>query len=214
MKGSDDQAAIRKRLQEGLKRLQELGMTQAEVARCVGVASQYLSDVKSGRKPVTKLFALRLRACYGLDDKWLMRGGDPPAHFFELDLRPDLQMLLTELSVFDAPIIGDPESHPNEAKLRIDLAGPAAQHAYRAKEPYLLRFVGKDPEGGLRQNDLILISQNVNRTAKIQVVRQQTDLVLARKIAQGVWQRVDNGQSLRRKVEAVGSCVAIVWRQL
>jgi hypothetical protein len=213
MKGSEDQAAIRMRLHDGLKRLEQLGTTQAEVARCLGIASQYLSDVKTGRKPVTKLFALRLRACYGLDDEWLMRGGDPPFHFFGLDLRPE-QLLGMNLSVFDAPIFGDPSLHPNEVKLRIDIAGPAIQHASRAKEPYLLRFVGKDPQGGLRQNDLILISQNVNRTAKIQVVRQQRDLVLARKIAQGTWQRVDSGQSLGRKVEAVGICLAIIWRQL
>ena len=210
--GSDNQAEVRQRLHTVLQRLQELGTTQAEVARCVGIASQYLSDVKAGRKPVTKLFALRLNACYGLDQQWLMQGGNPPPLFFGLDPGPDSRSLLIELSVFDQPICGDPGSHPHTGTETV--SGPAAQRADHAKEPYLLRFAGKDPQGGLRQNDLILISQRVNRKAKIQVVRQRQELVLARKTAQGTWQRVDDGQSLGRKVEVVGICLGIVWRQL
>jgi hypothetical protein len=173
-----------------------------------------MSDVKTGRKPVTKLFALRLSACFGLDHEWLMQGGDPPSDFFGLDLRPESQFVVRGLSVFDAPVFGDPSSHSNSATSCIDLAGPAAQRADRAKDPYLLRFAGKDPAGGLKQNDLILISQRVNRKAKIQVVRQRKALVLARKAARGTWQRVDDGQSLGPKVEAVGICLGIVWRQL
>jgi transcriptional regulator with XRE-family HTH domain len=215
MKGSaNNQAEIRQRLHKALQRLQEEGTTQAQVARCVGIASQYLSDVKTGRKPVTKLFALRLSACFGLDHEWLMQGGDLPALFFGLDLRPDSQSIVMELSVYDAPIFGDPSSHPNRTAARIDLAGPAAKRADRAQDPYLLRFAGKDPDGSLKRNDLILISQRVNRKAKIQVVRQRKDLVLARRTAQGTWQRVDDGQSLDAKAEAVGICLGIVWRQL
>jgi transcriptional regulator with XRE-family HTH domain len=212
MKGSDNQAEIRQRLHTVLERLQELGISQAEVARCVGIASQYLSDVKAGRKRVTKLFALRLGACYEFDHKWLLQGGDPPAGFFGLEPPPDSHLLL-ELSVFDRPICGDPGPHP-DSTATVDVSGPAAQQADRAKDPYLLRFAGRDPDGGLRQNDLILISQKVSRKAKIQVVRQQQALVLARKTARGTWRRVDDGQSLGRKVEVVGNCLGIVWRQL
>jgi transcriptional regulator with XRE-family HTH domain len=210
--GSDNQAEIRQRLHTVLERLQELGISQAEVARCVGIASQYLSDVKAGRKRVTKLFALRLGACYEFDHNWLLQGGDPPAGFFGLEPPPDSQSVV-ELSVFDELIIGDPGSHPNSTET-VDVSGPAFEHVDRAREPYLLRFAGRDPEGGLRRNDLILISQEVNRRARIQLVRQRQALVLARKTAQGTWQRVNGGQSLGRKVEVVGSCVGIVWRQL
>ncbi len=212
MKGSDNQAEIRQRLHTVLERLQELGISQAEVARCVGIASQYLSDVKAGRKRVTKLFALRLGACYEFDHKWLLQGGDPPADFFGLDPQPRAHLRL-ELSVFDRPICGDPGTHPDWTTT-VEISGPALEQADRAKDPYLLRFAGKDHAGELKQNDLILISQKVSRKAKIQVVRQRQALVLARKTAQGTWQHIDDGQSPDRKVEVVGSCVGIVWRQL
>jgi hypothetical protein len=213
MKGSDEQAEIRERLHRVLHELRKGGTTQQEIASCIGVASQYFSDVKSGQKRITKLFALRLGACYGFDHEWLMRGGDPPALFFGLDPQAD-RNLLVELAVFDDPICGDPSSHPDWTPTTVDVAGTAAKQAERATDPYLLRFAGNDPEAGLRPNDLILISQKVNPRAKIHVIRRRADSVLARKTKNGTWQRVADGVSLGRKVKAVGHCVGIVWRQL
>jgi transcriptional regulator with XRE-family HTH domain len=213
MKGSDDQAEIRERLNRVLQELRDRGTTQREIARCIGVASQYFSDVKSGQKRVTKLFALRLGACYGFDHEWLMRGGDPPALFFGLDPQSD-RNLHVELCVFDDPICGDPWSHPDWTPTTFDVSGVAAKQADRAQEPYILSFAGQDPEGELRPNDLIMISQKVSPKAKVHVVRRRHDLVLARKTNQGTWHRVPDGLALGRKVKAVGHCIGIVWRQL
>jgi transcriptional regulator with XRE-family HTH domain len=213
MKGSDDQAEIRERLHRVLQELRDRGTTQQQIASCIGVASQYLSDVKSGQKRVTKLFALRLGACYGFDHEWLMRGGDPPPLFFGLDPQSD-RNLHVALCVFDDPISGDPWSRPRWTPTAVEVSGPAAQQADRAQEPYILSFAGRDPEGELRPNDLIMVSQKVNPHAKFHVVRKRDELVLARKTKNGIWRRVADGLALGRKVKAVGHCVGIVWRQL
>jgi len=210
MRVSENQAEIRERLLTVLQRLQELGTTQAEVARCVGIASQYLSDVKAGRKPVTKLFALRLGACYEFDHHWLLDGGDPAPQFFGLESPP---VSIWELKLFDAPICGDPESHPDWGGKIVALAGLALEHALRASKPYVLRVARSDGEGSVRANDLILISQKVRRKANIHLIQRQQDVFLARKTDRGTWQRVD-GRPLGRKVKVVGNCVGVVWRQL
>jgi transcriptional regulator with XRE-family HTH domain len=212
MKRPDNQAQIRKRLLLALDKLRERGITQQEIATCVGIASQYLSDVKTGRKPVTKLFALRLGACYEFDRDWLMRGGDTPPQFQEPDGPADLYVSVG-VGVFHNAICGDPESHPDRMD-SIDLSGPAAEQAASAKDPYVLRFAGNDPNGALMPGDLLLISQQAKRTAAVHVIQSPHGLVLARKTKSGTWGSLADSRTLGRNVKAIGHCVGIVWRAL
>ena len=214
METSDNQKAIRKRLQAVLKQLRERGMTQKEIARCVHLAPQYLSDVKTGRKPVTALFALRLGSCYDFDSNWLMQGGKPPDLLGGSDLNSNLTLTLIELNVFHAPISGDTGSHPDWDGTQITLSGAAAVRADCANRPYVLRFGGQDLDKRLRQSDLILISQEANDQAAIHVVRHLQDLCLARKVGATKWRSLDHDRPMSLEAAPVGHCLGIVWGAL
>jgi len=211
---SDQQRGIRKRLQALLQKLREQGTTQKEIANCEQLAPQYLSDVKAGRKPVTKLFAIRLGTCYGFDHNWLLHGGNPPEHLLEWGLNSDSPQLEFELSVFSAPIAGDFGLLANRDGTMIRLSGAAAQQADGAREPYVLRYAGTDHTGRLTAGDLILMTQEIDETARVQVVRHDGELCLARPIGRRKWRRVDDGKSLGPSAEPVGHCICIVWGPL
>lgn len=71
-----------------------------------------------------------------------------------------------------------------------------------------------DHAGRLRKDDLLLISQNTDDTAEIHVVRIRRGLYPARRIDEGVWQRVAEKATVRDDLEIVGHVMGIVWAAL
>lgn len=71
----------RELLQEPNRRLahilEAMQMTQAQVADAVGISRTYLSQVKSGRKPVTPDTALAFEAALGYQAEWILHGTGP-----------------------------------------------------------------------------------------------------------------------------------------
>jgi transcriptional regulator with XRE-family HTH domain len=210
-----EQERKRERLIVVLDALSERGVTQQAIAQELGVTPQYVSDVKSGRKQLTELFARRLGEYYAFDYEWLMMtGGVAPPLLDVRDRKSTAVPNPLRLPVFDRPIDGNPWSCREWDGAYFELTGAAAIKAQCAKEPYVLRYLRQAPNGCLRRNDVILVSQEVNSKAEIHVVRRPRDLVLARKAANGMWLRVADDRALGTQVKRVGHCVGILWRTL
>jgi transcriptional regulator with XRE-family HTH domain len=61
-----------RRLVELLKLLGEKGLNQSQIAKRVGTPTQYLSDVKHERRPMSELFARRLGEEFKVNFLWLL----------------------------------------------------------------------------------------------------------------------------------------------
>jgi hypothetical protein len=215
MDTSQDQEGIHSRLQEVLEWLSEQGATQQSIAEQVGVPAQYLSDTKLRRKRVSELFARRLAERYDFDYRWLTTGEGNPPQFLHMRGGTSVPAPgLMRLPLFDYPIYGEPQTLAEWTGAFVELAGAAAAQARAAKEPYIVRFRKNDTDGWLRQNDLVLVSQVVNKEAAIQVVRHRQQCFLARKAPDGTLQRIATGQAVGPPANVVGHCVGIVWRVL
>ncbi len=210
MDASEEQEGIHSRLKQVLDRLIEQGTTQQAIAQAVGVPSQYVSDVKSGRKRVAELFARRFADGYKFDYRWLLTGeGNPPQFLNGTPQAPAPAPV--RLPLFDHPIYGRPQTVPEWNGAMLELSAAAAAQAWAAKEPYIVRFAKNDTEGRLRQHDLVLVSQTVNVHAQIEVVRYRRQCFFARREPDGTFRRIATGQLLGPGAEAVGHCVGIVW---
>jgi hypothetical protein len=203
-----------KRLEKLLKRLDEEGSSQADVAKRLDVTAAYLSDVKNGRRPLSELFARKFFDEYGVDHLWLLgqhgsmtvppRNGTPT----------DGDSRRVWLPVFVHPIAGDPARVPNGDGTRVELAGAAATRALFAEQPYVLRFEAKDRQGRLQRGDLVLISQAVNEKAAIHVLKAGNKMFLARRDAAGAWQRLSVDAKIVGEPVVMGHCVGVVWSVL
>jgi hypothetical protein len=213
LKNSPETAAERatQRLVTLLERLGNEGISQAQVAARGGMPSQYLSDVKKGRRPLTELFARRLANEYNIDYLWLLGVKDSPQ-------RPDLTSAPSRggsvwLPVFSHPIEGDPRTNPKWDGTSVEVSSVAAARLANAVQPYVLRFGHDDKEGRLRKGDLVLISQSPNEAAELLVVRSRNKSFLARN-KKGKWYRAATGQELRGEWAVTGHCLGIVWSAL
>ena len=121
---------------------------------------------------------------------------------------------ITWLPLFTHPIEGEPRAHPTWDGAGIEVAGVAAAKLLLAKLPYVLRFGGGDNQGRLQKGDLILISQDSNDDAPIQVVSYRKKSFLARANDDGTWERVANGNKLPDHCGVTGHCVGVVWSPL
>jgi hypothetical protein len=164
---------------------------------------------------VSELFARRLAERYDFDYRWLTTGEGKPPQFLHMRGGTSVPAPgLMRLPLFDSPIYGQPEALAEWTGAFVELAGAAAAQAQAATEPYIVRFGKNDPQGSLKQNDLVLVSQAVNQEAAIQVVRQRQQCFLARKAPDGTLQRIATDQACGSTAKVVGHCVGIVWRVL
>jgi hypothetical protein len=211
MDPSPGQQQTLRRFQQVLDKLFEQGTTQQAVAEVVGVPAQYLSDIKLGRKPVAELFARRLAEAYNFDYRWLLTGEGNPPQFLNRGVPTLGPAGPVRLPLFDHPISGQPHTLPDWKGALVEVTGAAAAQAAAASEPYVVRFQKNDRDGRLKPDDLVLVSQTVNKTAEIQVVRQRNHCFFARQAPNGTFRRIATGQSLASGAQPVGHCVGIVW---
>lgn len=199
-----------RRLTELLQKLADQGYTQQSIASQTGVPAQYLSDVKTGRRALSELYARRLADEFDLDYRWLM-GESPERGLPDLSGRGRSAGRSVWLPVFSDPVEGDPRAQPNWDGSSIEVCGAAATKVLLATEPYVLRFGASDHLGRLQRNDLVLISQAVSGAAKIQVLRQNRSRFLARRSAEGAWIRLATGKEVPDSAVPVGHCLGILW---
>jgi transcriptional regulator with XRE-family HTH domain len=215
MTNSDFQKIQHQRFAKLLSEMAENGVSQGEFARRVQVPPQYLSDVKSGRRPISELFARRVAAEFGVAYDWLLgeSGALPPSESSLSASVSDSNKVW--LPIVPYPVAGDPRQSSDWDGSWLEVAGIAAEQVGLAFDPYVLRFSAKDCLGVLKKNDLVLISQAIRTNAKLHVLKQGNRMFLARRRAGGQWEHVSRTEAIRKQeVEVAGHCVGILWRML
>ena len=201
------------RLVQFLEELARQGLSQTQVAAQAGIPAQYISDVKCGRRPMTELVARRLGERFGTDYTWLQGVADSAT-----PVRTQIHTSQTSgttilLPVFPHPIEGIPREHSDWDGGVLEVTGAAAAKAAMATSPYGLRFGSDDEIGRLRKGAFVLVTQEIDHTAEISIVRHRKKLFLARKV-KGCWTRVANGSPLPNDCPIAGYCKGIVWGSL
>ena len=159
------------RLAQVLEQLAVRGVKQREVAFELNIPTQYLSDLKHGRRMLSESFARRFAEVYCISATWLLHGegtGNLPD--------PSAALAQTAgaclLPVLSAPDQGDPRHSPYWDGGLLALSGAAAAAAERAKLPFVLRIGVDISSGRLKKNDLVLCSQELRDDAAIVIVRK------------------------------------------
>ncbi|MCE9606815.1 MAG: helix-turn-helix transcriptional regulator [Planctomycetia bacterium] len=203
----------RKRLEKLLEAMEERGISQADVAKRVAVPAPYLSDVKIGRRPLSELFARRFFEEFGVDHQWLLgqQGSMEVPPFGSSSLGDGRRVWLP---AFAHPISGDPTGWSNWDGTCVELAGMAAIRVLFAERPYILRFGVDDRRGRLRRGDLVLISQAIDASAEIQVVKAARKMFLARRAPDGTWERLSTDGTIDVEPVVIGHCVGVIWSAL
>ena len=203
-----------KRLGELLERLSQQGLMQQQVAAQAGLQSQYLSDIKHGRRPMTELVARRLSGQFDVNHEWLMGVSTSMARPRVQANPPASASSAVWLPLFPHPIEGEPRANPTWDGTGLEVSGAAAAKLVLATQPYALRFGHNDDGGRLRKGDFILISQALSGDAEISVVEYRKKLFLARKKKNGDWERVANRNMLPADSPVKGHCVGVIWSSL
>jgi transcriptional regulator with XRE-family HTH domain len=196
-------AIAAKQLSQLLNQAAEQGFSQQEIARRAGLPSQYLSDLKCGRRTMTELAARRLAPVFQVHYAWLLGEGEEEsstASFVWLPIVP-------------YPVEGEPRDSPIWKGLGMHVSGQAAAWAAKAVRPYVLQYGRRDVGNRLRWGDLVLISQSDSAKAEIRVVKYRRKLLLARPRPDG-WQRTANGELLPLACPVAGHCLGILWSSL
>ena len=200
------------RLHEFLEELSLKGYTQTQIATQAGLPPQYLSDIKRGRRPMTELVARRLGTEWKANFQWLMGRSFCPDQPSSSSASASSEDEL--LPLFQHPIDGDPQTHPKWKGNFVRVPDAALAKLSFASRPYVLEFQSKDREGRLRKGDMILMSQQPNDRAAIQVVRHGKKSFLVRQTDDGHWSRVADDTILPEDSERIGHCVGIIWSSL
>jgi transcriptional regulator with XRE-family HTH domain len=192
------------------------GINQQDLARRLGIAPQYLSDVKSRRRGISELFARRLEDLFDRRRGWFLgRDDDSPGHNKRLDQDlASVRSARTHLPAFAHPVKGDPYTHPLWDGAEIEICGVAAIRALDTHWPYLLRLGSKDQRGRLKKNDLLLVSQQIQDDAEILVLEQADKAFLARRKKPRGWEALSKGRVVTGNPEVIGACLGIVWAAL
>jgi transcriptional regulator with XRE-family HTH domain len=212
------------RLGELVENLAGQGLTQQQIAGQAGIPSQYLSDIKRGRRHMTELVARRLGEQFGVNYQWLLgtsptmaptrAQAQPPESTMGSTAGSTVGSTANWLPLFSQPIEGEPREHPAWDGTGLEVAGAAASKLSVATRPYILRFGHDDSRGRLRKGDFILISQASSPVAEISVVEYRKRLFLARAADDGIWQRVAQGEQMPPDCPIKGHCLGIVWSAL
>lgn len=206
-------AIATERFNDVLRRLQAQGLTQTQIAAKAGIAPQYLSDIKRGKRPVTELIARRLGDEFDFNYRWLLGISDT----MEIMKKPSTTGTAdstVSLPLLPCPIEGEPRQNQYWKGVCVEVSGFAAGRIGLARYPYVLQFGHDDHQGRLKKNDLILISQAPNPKAEIQVVHSGKKYFLARANPDGSWIRLERGKTLISDCPATGHCLGIVWAPL
>jgi len=200
------------RLAQVLERLAGRGIKQQKVAFELSIPTQYLSDLKHGRRTLSEQFARRFAEVYRVSAAWLLHG-EGPCDLPDLGAVPAQPVGGCLLPVLSAPDQGDPRHSPHWDGGLVALSGAAAAAAERAKLPFVLRIGADIPSGRVRRNDLVLCCQELRNDAALVIVRAKGTAVLAEAAGKDGYKTLASGRSIPG-AEPIGYCIGIVWAQL
>ncbi len=213
---------VQKRVRRVLQELADKGLAPRSIAARLEIPVQYLSDYKAARRTLSERIARRLGDEFGVNWKWLLGRRDTtpyPSRKDRIILRSEREK--NRLPIFADPIEGDPRLHSQWDGGSAEVGGAAREKVGQASQPYLLRFGADDCQQRLCRGDLILISQSVlpansGSEKAIQVIRDGAGLCLARRLADGRWQRLEsnNPDALPECCTIHGHAVGIAWGAL
>lgn len=211
-------AALAQVRQERFVKLLEIldrqGIAQSEVARRTDVPPQYLNDVKAGRRSLSERFARRIQDEFGFDYQWLLgRHGSMEVQRVDQGTGP-ANARRVWLPVFAHPIEGDPCTAAAWDGSSVEIAGVAAIRVLQAERPYALRLGVDDRHQRLCRGDLLLVSQALNKNAKIQVIRSGQKSYLARHLENGEWECLNKENIVGGKAIVIGHVLGILWGAL
>lgn len=195
------------RFQQLLTALEGMGLTQLQIACRVGVPPQYISDIKNRRRGITELTARRLSDEFGVSIEWLMYGRGEMKRPMLSDNPHDL----FSIPLLDMVHLGPPQNCPSWIGTWIEIAGVAANAAFKAKMPYALRMPHPDREGRLAPGDLLLISQDPTAAGHIAVLAGIPPILARRKEVNTPWIPVQGGVRLKGMQEVAGAVLGIIW---
>ena len=197
------------RLVELLELLSTQGISQSQVARRTGVPSQYLTDVRRQRRPLTELFARRLGEEFDFNFRWLLG---------EEESSESTCSLGAVISGGNKNTDGERSDCWQTAKSSgmeggpLEISGLAAAKAAAAERPYILQL--SHDAGRLKTGDLVLVAPNqFLDPPELSVVRSGKEILIAEKKG-AKWLRAATRKPLAGKCDIVGHCVAIVWASL
>jgi transcriptional regulator with XRE-family HTH domain len=222
MKTEDSRASLsvsvvdlpRERFVEFLVEQAKSGVSQQDLARQLDVAPQYISDLKTGRRRISELFARRLEDKFHQSRNWFLGReeepdpGWPPPHGFQL------RSARMYLPVLRRPISGDPRRHRYWSGAEIEICGIAASWGLASRLPYVLQFGVDDRLGRLSSNHQLLISQDINNDATIFVLELKAECFLARRKPRDGWEPLSPRRRNVAGASIVGHAVGIVWAAL
>jgi transcriptional regulator with XRE-family HTH domain len=210
MENTDQERNVR--LAQVLEQLAVRGVKQQAVAQELNIPTQYLSDLKHGRRPVSEQFARRFAEVFQIRAVWLLHG-EGASEMPNLAAAPAQTAGSCLLPVLSDPDQGEPRHSPYWDGSMITLSGAAAAAAERAKLPFVLRLGVDIPSGRLRKNDLVLCCQELRKDAAIQIVRTKGKAVLAQRDGKDRFKTCPAGNCISGG-EPVGYCIGIVWAPL
>jgi transcriptional regulator with XRE-family HTH domain len=212
------------RLRALLKRVtREHELFQTDVAERLGVSPQYLSDVKRGRRPLSERIAWRIEDTFGVNHLWLLHGQGEAGEVTPPPRRvAGARAERTALPVLPSLEWGDPRQSMKWRGLLMELGGPAAAASCRATDPYLLHLDYDAPKANLKENDLLLISQEDEPGDHEIVVLAQVEraedgarsLLLARRDGETDFTALRPHARIKDDPQIVGLCLGVVWRSL
>ena len=203
------------RFREFLTWAKQRGLSQTEVADRLGVPRQYVSNLKTGNRVLTELFARRAAEEFDLNHIWLLRGvgamqrpsvASQPAAQSGAD--PLLLPLLSEL------VSGEPRRSPTWDGALVAITGPAVYLARDSAHPYVYRLAEDDSTGRLKHGDLVLVchqGEPNNLPSRLLVLEVCHRPTLAWRTDDGRWKSVQTGRTVSTTSKVIGHCLGMIW---
>ena len=200
-------AGRRQRLSILLERLAAEGSGQQRVAMVADLSPQYLSDMKTGRRPLTELAARRLTDVFGANRLWLLEGRGSMKGPIVRPGGKGLSFAIARLPMLSEPIVGEPTESPKWDGTYFEVGGSAALGG-----SYVLRLTHGDADGRLRLNDILLVDGTTATPAPtpMMVVTHEGKAMLARQ-GPSKWRSVQSGRALDGAVVPIAQVLAIIW---
>jgi len=202
------------RFREFLNWAKQHGKSQTEVGVRLGLPRQYVTNVKTGSRVLTELFARRVAGEFDVDYLWLLDGvGVMQRHSMASQPKASSVADTILLPLLSELVSGEPRRSPSLDGALVAIIGPALYAAGDSVHPYVFRVTDDDSTGRFKQGDLILICQGDRKDPPSQLVLLELGKrrTLAWRTGDGRWKSAFTGRAVSTKAKTVGHCLGVLW---